>query len=55
MKVRVEFTIDINVEAWDAAYGTGTDREVVRRDVKEHLEHNARQSIETGEELVNHS
>jgi hypothetical protein len=38
MKVHVEFTVDIDPEAWDAAYGTGTDPKVVREDVRIYVE-----------------
>ena len=39
MKVRVCVTVDIDPEAWDMNYGTGTDPATVREDVKTYLEY----------------
>lgn len=38
MKVRITLTVDIDPEAWDMNYGTGTDPAAVRADVKTYVE-----------------
>lgn len=38
MKVRLTVTLDIDPEAWDLAYGTGTDRKSIREDVLQYLQ-----------------
>lgn len=40
MKVKVEFTVDVDVNGWNLTYGTETAAEV-RRDVREWIENAA--------------
>lgn len=47
MKVRVTMTVDIDPEAWDLNYGTGTDAAAVREDVRTYIENGARDQLET--------
>lgn len=37
MKVRIEFTLGIDIRAWAAEYGTGTTASVVRADVHTYI------------------
>ena len=37
MKVRVTLSLNVDPEAWDLAYGTGTDAAAVREDVKSYV------------------
>lgn len=45
MKVKIEFTIDIDPEIWDLNYGTGTDAKAVREDVKRYAFHTITEHI----------
>lgn len=37
IKVTVSMTLTIDPEAWDLAYGNGTDRKAVTEDVRSHM------------------
>lgn len=37
IKVRVILSLEVDTEAWDTIYGTGTDAGVVREDVKTYV------------------
>lgn len=45
MKVRVGFTVEIDPEAWDLNYGTGTEAAVIREDVRTYIEQGARDQL----------
>lgn len=36
MRVKITMTLDIDPEAWDQTYGTGSSAAAVREDVREH-------------------
>jgi hypothetical protein len=46
MKVKVSFEVDINTDAWDDEYGTGSVTEI-RSDVKRHIENMVRGQLES--------
>jgi hypothetical protein len=45
MKVRCSFVVDVDPEAWDLNYGTGTQPAQVRNDVRRYVEEGARQQL----------
>lgn len=45
MKIAVNLTIEIDPDEWDLAYGNGTNRREVARDVKEYVKHAIRDLI----------
>lgn len=51
MKVRVEFTLDVDPVAWSAEYG-GTGQAEVRRDVQEHAEQSIRAHFDSIDVLI---
>lgn len=44
MRVTVTLVLDVDPEAWDLAYGTGTDQAAVRADVKDYAADQVRHS-----------
>jgi hypothetical protein len=45
MKIRVQFSIDIDPEAWSATYGTDTNDKAIREDVRIYIENGARDQL----------
>lgn len=45
MKVKIEFTLDVDVEAWDANYFTGTVPADVREDVRTYVFHGVMEQL----------
>lgn len=41
MKVKVSFTVDVDPDAWDLNFGTGTDAATVRDDARRYVENGA--------------
>lgn len=37
MKVSITLSVDVDVDAWDLAYGTGTKAKAVREDVRQYV------------------
>lgn len=45
LRVRVSFTVEIDREAWNMNYGTGTDAAAIRADVQTYIENGARDQL----------
>jgi len=53
MKVRCEFTVDIDPEAWEMTYGVpASDPAQMRKDVKEYVECGTRDLLRQNDVLV---
>jgi len=55
IKVNLRLAIEVDAEAWDAAYGTGTDRARVAADVAAYVLHQVQESnamVEAGAEVT---